>query len=213
MGVGFFGASGFSPSQWKRWVMENWFNLFPVLLILLAILGMLVLNDWRRNIIAFAVLYLGIFILLVQVLPLILSSVLLITGWMSALLLGLNLPKEDLEREEGLLSKRLFRAFSTVLIWILALVISKSISGVFQVSPEIAFSVIAIYGAGLLQLGMKSRPLFVLLGILTVFAGFELLYSSVESSVLVNGLLSAINLLIAFIGSFFTGNQQREDQS
>jgi hypothetical protein len=193
--------------------MENWFNLFPVLLILLAILGMLVLNDWRRNIIAFAALYLGIFILLVQVLPLILSSVLLITGWMSALLLGLNLPKEDSERGEGLLSKRLFRVFSTILIWILALVISKSVSSVFQVSPEIAFSVVAIYGSGLLQLGMKTRPLFVILGILTVFAGFELLYSSIETSVLINGLLSAISLLIAFIGSFFAGNQQREDQS
>jgi hypothetical protein len=34
-----------------------------------------------------------------------------------------------------------------------------------------------------------------------VFSGFELLYASVETSVLINGLLSAINLLMALIGS------------
>jgi len=191
--------------------MNNWFNLIPVLLILAGLLTILIFDDWRRTIVALAVLYLGMFILLVQVWPLTLSSVKLITGWMAAAILGLNLPREIPAPDSGLISNRVFKTLSLVLIWALAFVISKSIASAFQISPEIAFAALAIFGSGLLQLGMRSQPFFIIVGILVVFAGFELLYASVETSVLINGLLSAINLLIALIGSYITGSWQLED--
>jgi hypothetical protein len=193
--------------------MDNWFNLIPVLLILAASLAMLVFDEWQRSIVALAILYLGVFILLVQLVPLTLSAVKLITGWAAALILGLNLPKGESTTTEGLFSNRIFKALSLVLIWVLAFLVSKSISSSFQISPEIVFSALAIFGAGLLQLGMKFRPFSIILGILTVFAGFELLYASVETSVLINGLLSAMNLLIALIGSYFAGFNQIEERS
>jgi hypothetical protein len=193
--------------------MDNWFNLIPVLLILAASLAMLVFDEWQRSIVALAILYLGVFILLVQLVPLTLSAVKLITGWAAALILGLNLPKGESTTAEGLFSNRIFKALSLVLIWVLAFLVSKSISSSFQISPEIVFSALAIFGAGLLQLGMKFRPFSIILGILTVFAGFELLYASVETSVLINGLLSAMNLLIALIGSYFAGFNQIEERS
>ncbi len=108
--------------------MTNWLNVIPVLIILIAVLAMLVFDEWRRNIIALAGLYLGIFILLVQVFPLTLSAVTLITGWVSALLLALTLPKENLSPQAGLFSKRLFKVFSLFLIWILAFLIARTIS-------------------------------------------------------------------------------------
>jgi hypothetical protein len=191
--------------------MENWLNLIPVIGILGSLLMLLISNNWRRLIISLAVLYLGIFVLLVQVLPLTLSAVKLITGWMSALLLGLILPKENREPAEGLASNQIFKVFASILIWILAFLISKSISSTFSVSPEIAFTSMAIFGSGLLQLGMKTRPVFVVLGILTVLAGFELIYASVETSILINGLLTLINLLIALVGSFFESYQDLEE--
>lgn len=192
--------------------MNNWFNLIPVLLILTASLALLIFDVWRRSVVALAVLYLGIFILLVQSAPLTLSSVKLITGWAAALILAMNLPKEETTSDTGLFSNQIFKTLSLGLIWVLAYLISKSISKTFQVTPEIVFSALAIFGAGLLQLGMKFRPFSVILAILTVFAGFELLYASLETSVLINGLLSAINLLIALIGSYFAGFNQVEDQ-
>ena len=213
MGFGLLGFIGIAVSQWKERIMNNWFNLIPVLLILSASVTLLVSTDWKFCIIALTILYLGIFILLVQVWPLTLSSVKLITGWMSAAILGLNLPKDPVVQEEGLFSSRLFKIFSLLLIWVLAFLISKFVSSSFQISPEIAFSSLAIFGGGLLQLGMKTQPFFIILAILTVFAGFELLYASVESSVLINGLLAAINLLIAFIGSYFINLSQPEEQS
>jgi hypothetical protein len=191
--------------------MENWLNLIPVIGILGSLLMLLISNNWRRLIISLAVLYLGIFVLLVQALPLTLAAVKLITGWMSALLLGLILPKEIREPAEGLASNQIFKVFASILIWVLAFLISKSISSTFSVSPEIAFTSMAIFGSGLLQLGMKTRPLFVILGILTVLAGFELIYASVETSILINGLLTLINLLIALVGTFFESYQDPEE--
>jgi hypothetical protein len=193
--------------------MTHWLNLFPVLLILASLLTMLVFDEWRRNVIALAVLYLGIFILLVQVFPLTLSAVKLITGWVSTLLLALTLPKEKYLSRPGLLSNRLFRALSLVLIWVIAFLLARSISSSFQIMLEITFASMAIFTGGLLQLGMKGQPLSIILGILTLLAGFELLYASVETSVLINGLLAAINLLIALVGSIFAESTPKEDLS
>jgi hypothetical protein len=193
--------------------MTHWLNLFPILLILAALLAMLVFDEWRRNIIALAALYLGIFILLVQVFPLTLSAVKLITGWMSALLLMLTLPKEnDINVAPGLLSNRLFKAFSLFLIWVIAFLLARTISDSFQIMLEITFAAMAIFTGGLLQLGMKKHPLSIILGILTLLAGFELLYASVETSVLINGLLAAINLLIALVGSMLSESTAKGDQ-
>jgi hypothetical protein len=191
--------------------MANWFNLFPIILILASLLGLLIFNSWRRSVICLAILYLGQFILLVQVNPLTLSAVKLISGWMSALLLGLLIPKEDEKPGSNYLANQIFKVLANVLIWVIAFLITKSTASIFSLSPEIVFASFVIFGSGLLQLGLRSKPLSVILGILTVFAGFELLYASLEMSVLINGLLAAINLLIALIGYYFEDHSPREE--
>jgi uncharacterized membrane protein HdeD (DUF308 family) len=96
---------------------------------------------------------------------------------------------------------------------VVAFLIARSMSNSFQIMPEVTFAAMAIFTGGLLQLGMKGKPLSVIFGILTVLAGFELLYASVETSVLINGLLAAINLLIALVGSVIAEANQVEDLS
>ena len=59
-----------------------------------------------------------------------------------------------------------------------------------------------LIGMGVLQLGMTTRPLRVVVGLLTVLSGFEILYAAVESSVLVAGLLAVVNLGLALVGAF-----------
>ncbi len=54
----------------------------------------------------------------------------------------------------------------------------------------------------MLQLGFTSQSLNVALGLLTVLAGFEILYAAVEISALVAGLLAGVNLGIALIGAY-----------
>ena len=64
---------------------------------------------------------------------------------------------------------------------------------------------------GLLQLGMTTSSFFVIAGLLTFFSGFELLYSILESSSLVVGLLTVINLGLVLVGAFFMINEQEEE--
>jgi hypothetical protein len=53
-----------------------------------------------------------------------------------------------------------------------------------------------------LQLGITSQILRITLGLMTVLAGFELLYATVEGSALVAGLLAVINLGLALVGCY-----------
>ncbi len=56
---------------------------------------------------------------------------------------------------------------------------------------------------GLLQLGMTTQVLRVILGLLTTFSGFEILYAAMEGSSLVAALLVVINLGLGLVGAYF----------
>jgi hypothetical protein len=55
---------------------------------------------------------------------------------------------------------------------------------------------------GLLHLGVTNHILRVTIGLMTALSGFEILYATVENSVLVAGLLAIINLGLALAGSY-----------
>ena len=59
-----------------------------------------------------------------------------------------------------------------------------------------------LIGMGLLHLGLTSSALRVIFGLLTVLAGFEILYAAVETSVLVAGLLAAVSLGLSLVGAY-----------
>ena len=67
--------------------------------------------------------------------------------------------------------------------------------------PVTAGSLLLI-GLGLLHLGITAHILRVTIGLMTVLAGFEIIYSAVEGSVLVAALLAVINLGLALVGSY-----------
>jgi hypothetical protein len=54
----------------------------------------------------------------------------------------------------------------------------------------------------LLQLGITLHPIRVILGLLTTLTGFEILYSTIENSILVSGLLAVVTLGLALTGSY-----------
>jgi hypothetical protein len=65
-----------------------------------------------------------------------------------------------------------------------------------------AWGALLLIGMGLLNVGLSSRILAPFLGLLTVISGFEILYSAVEASTLVAGLLAIVNLGIALVGAY-----------
>ena len=63
----------------------------------------------------------------------------------------------------------------------------------------------------LFKTGRLPFELFkVIVGLLTVLAGFEILYAAVESSALVTALLVVVNLGLALAGAFFMNVNQEK---
>lgn len=178
-----------------------------VLLLLATSLLLLITNDWRRMLTFIALLYVGVFGLTLTHWTLSMAAVKLVTGWMAATILGITRAALDPELasapDRSLPEGNLFRIFATAT---LALVVFSATPLVTELLPgigsaEVAGSLLLIM-MGLLHLGLTIEPLRVVIGLLTVLAGFEIIYASVETSTLVAALLALINLGLALVGAY-----------
>jgi hypothetical protein len=188
----------------------NWIALF---IILVASIGLLLQRDWRWAIGLLASLYLSIFWLVQAHWPVSMAAVKLVTGWMVCAILGiaqLNITGPAEETEAAWPQGRLFRLFTAGIILATIFALSLPASDWLGLSPPIAWGSLLLIGMGLLQLGISAQPFKVILGLLTVQAGFEVLYATVESSILVAALLSVVNLGLALTGAYFLNMPQEE---
>ena len=180
--------------------------VFPVVfLVSLTGIILLVSPDWRVSIAALAVQYFGVFVLVAMSWPLEMAIVKLVTGWMVCAVLALaktGAPGRYIE-EQGTIMIVLFRLLAAGLV---GLVVASTAPRILVWIPEITIEQLlggwVLIGLGLLHLGLTSSALRVTLGLLTVLAGFEILYAAVETSVLVAGLLAAVSLGLALAGAY-----------
>lgn len=195
------------------------FAWIAVILLVITSTGLLLIRDWRWSIILLAVQYIGMFVLTLQHWPLSMASVKVVAGWMSATILGMTrsgLSNEDPQEESIWPGGRLFRLFAATIVLLIVAVVTP---GVDNIMADAGFAVtngsLLLIGMGLLHLGITARILPVIMGLMTVLAGFEILYSSVEGSVLVAALLAVINLGLALVGSYLmlASNAQETESS
>lgn len=191
-----------------------------VLLLLASSLALLLVRDWRRSLAILAVQYLGVFLLTQLHWSLSMAAVKLVTGWMVATILGIT--RSALEPEfaatpgRSLPEGNLFRIFATALLVLVAL---SATPAVVRLLPGIGLAEVAgsliLMMIGLLHLGLTIHPLRVVIGLLTVLAGFEILYAAVETSTLVAALLAVINLGLALVGAYLltAGPEELEEES
>ena len=176
-----------------------------VFLISLTGIILLVSPDWRVSIAALAVQYFGVFVLVVISWPLEMAIVKLVTGWMVCAVLALAKAgsSESIIEEQGTVMNVLFRLLAAGLV---GLVVASTVPRILVWVPEITIEQLlggwVLIGLGLLHLGLTSSALRATLGLLTVLAGFEILYAAVETSVLVAGLLAAVSLGLALAGAY-----------
>ncbi len=176
-----------------------------VFLVSLTGIILLVSPDWRVSIAALVVQYFGVFVLVAMSWPLEMAIVKLVTGWMVCAVLALaktGAPGRYIE-EQGTIMIVLFRLLAAGLV---GLVVASTAPRILVWIPEITIEQLlggwVLIGLGLLHLGLTSSTLRVILGLLTVLAGFEILYAAVETSVLVAGLLAAVSLGLALVGAY-----------
>lgn len=174
-------------------------------LIIATSTAMLTNRDWRISLGALAIQYLAAFWLVTRHLPFVMGSAKLITGWMVVAALGMTrLSLSTAENEETFWPRGQW--FRVILMCIVALVSVGLTPRIESVIPGLGLQVIAgsllLIGAGVMQLGVTSDMLRVILGLLTLLTGFEILYAAVENSILVTGLLAVTNLGLGIVGSY-----------
>lgn len=189
-------------------------GVIAVILISLSALVLLNSRDWRWMMGALAVMYLGVFLLVSQSWNFSLAVLKVVIGWMASVVLGITQMGQTHEQkgEENLPSGRIFRTIASGLVFLVVFSIAPGfVSWLPELSNEQAVGGMILIGMGLLQLGMTARPIRVVIGLLTILAGFEIIYAAVEASVLVAGLLGGINLGMALVGAYLMTAPEMED--
>ena len=184
-------------------------------LLLVTSIGMLVSRDWRLGLGFLGLQYMGVFWLTSQHWPVSMAAIKLVTGWMAIATLGitrLNIKESDEESEQILPEGRLFRMFTAGIVTVIIVTAAPTVEDII---PGIGMPVISgsliLMGLGMLHLGMTVQPFRVILGLLTVLAGFEALYAALESSILVAAMLSTVNLGLALVGAYLLSARMPEE--
>jgi hypothetical protein len=187
----------------------SWIALFAALI---SSAGVLLHRDWRWGIGFLAVQYLVIFWFVQTRWPVTMAASKLVTGWMACAILGVAKLTADSAHETEAFwpHSRLFRLFIAGIVISSTFPLSLRASSWLGLNLPVTWGSLLICGMGLLQLGISTQPLRVILGLLTVISGFEILYAVVESSILVAALLSVINLGLALSGAYFLYRNEEE---
>jgi hypothetical protein len=181
------------------------FSWLAALLVLGTSIGLVLSRDWRWSLGLLAAQYFGMFVLLLGHWPLGMAAAKLITGWMAAaaLLMTRLGAAAQLPGESAWPQGRLFRTFAAILVVLAMISIAPAVpTWLPGITPAETLGGLVLIGLAALHLGMTLQPGRVAIGLLTMLAGFEILYSSVENSVLVAAMLSALTLLLALVGSY-----------
>lgn len=192
------------------------------ILVTISSLLLLITVNWRGSIFLFGLTTFGVFLLLTNHWSPAMAVSQLVAGWMSGAVLALamnSLPgAAQAEEEEGspnpapgfhpeshsaLKPGRLFFLLAAIFIGSVLFSQLGEIPRWFpDLGPAPAWSGLVLIGFGLLKLGYTARVLPAFLGLLTSLSGFEILYASVQSSLLVAGLLAVIHLGLALAGAY-----------
>jgi hypothetical protein len=175
-----------------------------VVLLVVTSLALLVSQDWRYSLLALAFQYVGVVILVGTQWPVSLAATKLLVGWMtSATLAFTQFSQKEHHGEKPWTAGWVFRLIAAAFVLLFLFSLAAKINNLLPSisAPQVQGSLVLI-GIGLLQLGMSSSPFRVVLGLLTFLSGFEILYSAVEVSVLVAGMLAAVTLGLALVGTY-----------
>ena len=179
-------------------------SLLLGLLFVAALITLLAAN-WRGKLLSLLAQYLIVVFFVSQVWPLGLAAVKGIAALIIIAILAyteLSLasyqPPSD-EFSTGVV----FKLFAFSLLAVLVISVAPQLTGwIPALSPQQSIAGFLLIGAGLIQIALNSRILPTVVGLLTLFSGFELIYATVEISSLLAGLLALINLAIALVGAF-----------
>ena len=199
--------------------LASW-STFAASLVTLTALLLFITSNWRWSIGLLAIQYGGVFLLVAAHWPPAMAVTKLISGWIAGAILGLAIANTP-ERQEitpktektspnrrvtAIMQSARGQAFSILAALLVAMTVLSRLPHSADVLPGIGSAPVwgglILMGMGLLKLGFRAQTLPTILGLLTALSGFEVLYSAVQKSVLVAGLLAGVNLALALAGAY-----------
>jgi hypothetical protein len=185
---------------------------------------LIIVIDWRARIATLSVQFFGVFVLLNLTWPLALSISNLIAGWMAGAVLGMAMTSVLPETIQNTISKAnpqsryfivwfirqfhsssFFYFLSAILVALFAFSLLPAASDFIPGSSDRQILAgLVLLGMGILQFSFRTDVLSTIIGLLTLFSGFELIYAAADQSTLVTGLFAVIILGIALVGAYLT---------
>ena len=186
-----------------------------VVIVTVTSAGLLLNRVWRWDLGLLTAQYVGVAILVGQHWPLGMAAAKLVTGWMATAALGITLTtlSPGDQPSTGFWPQgRAFRLFMVGMVVVLAAAATPRLESVLAgIGGPVVAGAIILAGVGLLQLGTNSDILRVIFALLTVLAGFEILYDAVEGSILVAALLAVVNLGLGLVGAYLLNASMPEE--
>ena len=182
--------------------MENWINYLTIPILTIGLFGLILADSRRLMFISFGAVVLLLFSINVQFWSFGFALSKLLTGLMAMFILALTPGQEPDVSPIIPGAGRIFTSVSFGFCIILVLFTINKITRFLAISQDQSIPALLILLCGFILIGISQHPFRIIIGLLTMITGFEVLYSAVEQSLLINGFLGSVVLLVALVGSY-----------
>lgn len=193
-------------------IMQNWINYLSVAILAVSLFWLLLSNTRKSMVIAYVVMVVVVFSINIQFWTFGFALSKMITAIMALLVVILNSTPGEQYDLISTRAGRIFKAAGLVFFILLITFTIKSTSEFLSLSVDQTLPALFVLLCGFLLLGTSQDPFRVIVGLMIILVGFEIIYGAVEQSLLINGLLAAVFMFIAVIGSYLTTPREQKDQ-
>jgi hypothetical protein len=166
----------------------------------------LILTDWRWKMAGLAVIQLICFIQILQIWPIALASVKLISGWMGIALMSATLASSrEIKNFKSRASAKVFKLMLAAFSWIVISASVEKLNSWLPIPYTNLFIGLIFFFCGIFYFSQECEINGIGIGLLIFLSGFDLIYSSLEGSALVTGIYGLIIILISIISSYLQG--------
>jgi hypothetical protein len=184
-------------------------NSLLILITFAVTIVLLIMDDWHWTIFGLSMCYLIGFVLIVQIWPLALAAVKLITGLMGVILLGTVKTNSPVQTEvKRNISFRIFLVLVLSISWIVVTATISKLNEWLPISYTNLYIGLVILFAGIIKFAIGQQSFEIIVGLLVFLSGFDIIYSSLEGSALVTGVYSLIVLSICILGAYLEGSPE-----
>ncbi len=179
-------------------------SIIAVLSLIVVTTILFVLNQWRWLSIAWVIQVFCVFWLTTLSWTYVESAVKLIGGWIAVAIVSSTHPDSILEKDTPDVTSGFgFRFLSSAMIWLVSFSITPVIENFFPARIEIIWGGVILFCSGLWQVGLSKNIIRTIIGLITLISGFEVLYASVESSILVSGVSTFLTIGLSWLIVYF----------